>query len=316
MTGGCGIGAGPSRSGKRAKSEDGCPRHMVALGFLQNPEVRRWLNGVEPAWTMLEFNSLNALRHEPSTSNRAIRLEPDLTSTQISGSAVTSNALILLRRAFEAGGLKLTATGNLSRAIVEEMFGIIQAPDYDKDELLRFQKVINEPDFLPLHFVRMLAQTAKLVRTHRGKLVATPLGRRILGLEQHGPLQALLFHVALWRMNLAYFDGYPIVSWPQGEVGIILWSLSASAHDWLPRETLTRLCASPVIGVLESQWDVGSSAMEARILRPLVWFGLLESRTEPRSPTEVVDRRLYRKAPLFDRFVQFDVQIEGSGIRH
>jgi hypothetical protein len=289
---------------------------MVALGFLQNPEVRRWLNGVEPAWTMLEFNSLNALRHEPSTSNRAIRLEPDLTSTQISGSAVTSNALILLRRAFEAGGLKLTATGNLSRAIVEEMFGIIQAPDYDKDELLRFQKVINEPDFLPLHFVRMLAQTAKLVRTHRGKLVATPLGRRILGLEQHGPLQALLFHVALWRMNLAYFDGYPIVSWPQGEVGIILWSLSASAHDWLPRETLTRLCASPVIGVLESQWDVGSSAMEARILRPLVWFGLLESRTEPRSPTEVVDRRLYRKAPLFDRFVQFDVQIEGSGIRH
>jgi hypothetical protein len=56
--------------------------------------------------------------------------------------------------------------------------------------------------------------------------------------------------------------------------------------------------------------------MEARILRPLVWFGLLESRTEPRSPTEVVHRRLYRKAPLVDRFVKFDVQIEGSGIRH
>jgi len=117
-------------------------------------------------------------------------------------------------------------------------------------------------------------------------------------------------------MNLAYFDGYPIASWPQGEVGIILWSLSASAHDWLPRETLTRLRASPVIGVLESQWDFGSSAMEARILRPLVWFGLLESRTEPRSSTKVVDRRLYRKAPLFDRFVQFHVQIEGSGICH
>jgi hypothetical protein len=56
--------------------------------------------------------------------------------------------------------------------------------------------------------------------------------------------------------------------------------------------------------------------MEARILRPLVWFGLLESRTEPRSPTEFVERRLYRKTPLFDRFVKFDVQIEGSGIRH
>jgi hypothetical protein len=289
---------------------------MVGPGFLENPEVRRWLNGVKPAWTMLEFNSLNALRHEPSASNHAIRLEPELANAEISGSAVTANGLLLLRRAAEAGGLKLTATGNLSRAVVEEMVGIVQAPGYEKTELLRVQQVINEPDVLPLHFVRILTQAAKLLRAYRGKLVATPLGRRILGLEQHGPLQALLFHVALWRMNLAFFDGYPIDSWPQGEVGIILWSLSASAHDWLPRETLTRLCASPVIGVLESQWDVGSSAMEARILRPLVWFGLLESRTEERSPTEVVERRLYRKAPLFDRLVNFNVQVEASNIRH
>jgi hypothetical protein len=289
---------------------------MVSPGFLANPEVRRWLDGVEPAWTMLEFDSLNALRHEPSASNHAIRLEANLTGTEISGSAVTANTLLLLRRAAEAGGLKLTATGNLSRAVVDEMFEIIQTPDYDKTELLRFQKVINEPDFLPLHFVRILAQAAKLFRTYRGKLIPTPLGRRLLAAEQHGPLQALLFHVAFWHLNLAYFDRYPFDSWPQSQVGIILWSLSASAHDWLPRETLTRLCVSPVIGLLESQWDFGSSAMAARILRPLVWFGLLESRSEGRSATELVERRLYRKAPLFDRFVKFDVQVESPDIRH
>src|SRR6266481_6144745 len=127
---------------------------------------------------MLEFNSLNALRHEPSAGNHAIRLEPDLADVEISGSAVTSNVLLLLRRAAETGGLKLTATGNLSREVVDEMFGIIRAPDYDKTELMRFQKVINELDFLPLHFVRILAQAAKLIRTHRGQLVPTPLGRR------------------------------------------------------------------------------------------------------------------------------------------
>src|SRR5271156_3134923 len=113
-----------------------------------------------------------------------------------------------------------------------------------------------------------------------------------------GPLMQLLSgvdNVAFCRLNLGYFDRYAVDTWPQNEVGVVLWSLSASAHDWLPRETLTRLCASPVIGVLESQWDFGSSAMEARILRPLWWFGLLESQTESRSPTEVVDRRLYRK---------------------
>ena len=171
---------------------------------------------------MLEFNSLNALRHEPSTSNHAIRLEPDLADAEISGSAVTANALILLRRAADTGGLKLTATGNLSRAVVKEMFGTIQAPDYDKAELLRFQKVINEPDLLPLHFVRILTQAARLIRTHRGKLLPTPLGRRMLAAEQLGPLQALLFHVAFWRLNLSYFDGYPLDSWPLTQVGVIL----------------------------------------------------------------------------------------------
>ena len=84
----------------------------------------------------------------------------------------------------------------------------------------------------------------------------------------------------------------------------------------LSREALTRLCTSPVIGVLESQWDFGSGAMEVRILRPLVWFGLLESQTEGRSPTDVVDRRLYRKAPLFDRFLKFNVRVEGQDIHH
>src|ERR1700751_2248264 len=285
---------------------------MVAPGFLQNPEVRRWLNGVEPAWTVLEFDSFNALHDEPSASNPAIRLEHNLTATEISASAVTANAVLLLRRAAETGGLKLTATGNLSRALVDEMCGSIECPNYDKDELFRYQKVVNEPDFLPLHFVRILVQAAKLLRTYRGKLIPTPLGRRMLAAEQHGPLQSILFHVAFWHLNLAYFDRYSLDSWPLTQVGVILWSLSASAHDWLPRETLTRLCASPIIGVLESQWDFGSSAMEVRILRPLVWFGLLESRTRARSATELVDPRLYRKAPLFDHFVKFDCQSEAQ----
>jgi len=37
---------------------------MVAPGFLSDPEVRQWLNGLEPAWTMLGFDSFNALHEE------------------------------------------------------------------------------------------------------------------------------------------------------------------------------------------------------------------------------------------------------------
>ena len=94
---------------------------MVAPGFLQNPKGRQWLNGVEPTWTILEFSSYNALHEEPSADNHAMRLEPNLTETDLSGSAVARTARIVLRRAADEGGLKLTATGNLSRSVITEM---------------------------------------------------------------------------------------------------------------------------------------------------------------------------------------------------
>ena len=48
------------------------------------------MNGVEPAGTMLEYNSFNSLRNEPSAGNRTIRLEPNLTTGDFSGSEVSS----------------------------------------------------------------------------------------------------------------------------------------------------------------------------------------------------------------------------------
>jgi hypothetical protein len=46
------------------------------------------------------------LRYEPTAGNQAIHLEPNLTERDISGSAVTRNALLLLRRAADEGGPK------------------------------------------------------------------------------------------------------------------------------------------------------------------------------------------------------------------
>ena len=59
---------------------------MVAEDFLQDPQVRKWLDGVEPAWTLLSFDSLRALRQEPSAVATAIRIandaEPSLLSSE------------------------------------------------------------------------------------------------------------------------------------------------------------------------------------------------------------------------------------------
>jgi hypothetical protein len=43
---------------------------MVAPGMLANPEVRQWLNGIEPAWTILVFDSFfNALHGGKASRN-------------------------------------------------------------------------------------------------------------------------------------------------------------------------------------------------------------------------------------------------------
>jgi hypothetical protein len=289
---------------------------MVAEDFLQDQQVRQWLNGVEPAWTLLTFDSLRALRREPSARQNAIRIANDLSSDEIAGSAVTRNTFILLRQAIERSGLQLTATGNLSRAAVAEMRGLIEWPHYHQADAFRLNKVINEPDFLPLHVVRILAQAATLVRAQRGKLAATPLGKSMLSDERQGGLPAILFHLAFWHTDLGYFGRGPLGSWPQADIGIVLWSLSVSASDWQTSEKLTRLCTIPEPATLTGTWDRSAYAMEARILRPLLWFGLLEYRSE-NIPDSRLAARYYRKSPLFDRLLTFDVKMDFAQVaRH
>ena len=288
---------------------------MVAADFLQDLQVRQWLNGVEPAWTLLTFESLRALREEPSAVQTAIRIANDLGADEIAGSPVARNALILLRQAIESGGLPLTATGNLSRVVVAEMCKLVEWPDYDQADAFRFNKVINEPDFLPLHIVRTLAQAATLVRAQRGKLSATPLGKSMLSDAQQGSLPAILFHIMFWRMDLGYFGRGVLGSWPQKDIDVVLWSLSVSGGEWQTSEKLTRLCSIPEPAIMSGTWDRSTYAMEAKVLRPLLWFGLLEYRSEKIPNSRFGARHYYRKTALFDRLLTFVVRMDFAGSR-
>src|SRR5947209_3412333 len=283
---------------------------MVAEDFLPDPHVRQWLDGVEPAWTLLSLDSLRSLRQEPSAVQTTIRIANNLGTGEIAGSAVARNTLILLQQATERVGLPVTATGNLSRAVVAEMCKLVEWPDYDQAAVFQFNKVINEPDFLPLHVVRILAEAATLMRAQRGKLVVTPLGKSMPSDERQGSLLAILFHIMFWRMDLEYFGRGLLGSWPQADIGIALWSLSVSAGDWQTSEKLTRLCTIPEPATLTGTWDRSAFAMEAKILRPLLWFGLLEYRSEKLPDSRFETLHYYRKAALFDRLLALDVKMD------
>ena len=129
-------------------------------------------------------------------------------------------------------------------------------------------------------------------------------------------LQAVLFHITMWHFDLGNL-GWGLHGWPQCDAGVVLWSLAIAANDWQPRERLSRLCTIPINGVLDQTWDTASHAMEARILRPLQWFGLLERREDRTDSRHNERRNLYRKTALFDRFLSFDVRLEDIGVpRH
>jgi len=290
---------------------------VLSLSILHNPSVKHWLGGIEPVWTLLDQPSFAALSRPPSPVTGPIRLASDLTEAETQQSAIARNTLVLLRSAAAGPGLKMTATGNLSRDVVAKMCDLFAWPGFDRATAFRLHKVINEPDFLPLYFVRNLSETAKLLRKHKDHLKATAVGRRMLEGPDQGALQAILFHIAFWRVALEFLSRGAHHGWPQRDVGIVLWSLSIAAKDWESRERLTRMCTIPIDSILDTPWDTATYAMDATILRPLWWFGLLEHRQNDIAESRFDKKNFYRKTPLFDRFLSFDVTLETpAGPRH
>src|SRR5882724_9120030 len=72
-------------------------------------------------------------------------------------------------------------------------------------------------------------------------------------------------------------------------------------------EKLTRLCTIPESGTLAG--DRSAYDMEARILRPLLWFDQLEYRGE--KPPDSASRRgtIIARPGLFDRLLSFDAKL-------
>jgi len=65
--------------------------------------------------------------------------------------------------------------------------------------------------------------------------------------------------------------------------------------------------------MFSGSWDRTTHVMVAKILRPLLlWFGLLDHRSEKIPSNRFGEHHLYRKADLFDRLLAFDIQVHLS----
>lgn len=270
------------------------------------------VTAIPPAWAHLQPASLKALLEPPGRVPQAIRLTPYSVPVEAALAVpMVRAARLLLELAVEKGGLVLTPAGFLKRADVWHVFDRTEWPGYDKATTLAVNKVINEDDAYGVLFTRIALQAAGLLRKRSGVLKATKRGKAMLAPEAAPALLAELFEAVFWRMNLQDFDRNPVEFWPQHHMGVVLWSLSVAAHDWSSAAALLPACTIMETLDAVARPDLPEFAMVTRVLRPLTWLGLLESRKEKRHTEWGVDED-FRTVPLFGQLVQFAVEMKGA----
>ena len=275
-------------------------------------EYEDWVQGVEPAWTSLEPAMSEDLLREPPFEGGALYLSVDLTAEELAGSAMVRNALVLLGAVAEGDGLELTARGNLTRTTVAAMREAMDWPGCAFEEKRRAGKVLSEDHVDELRLLRALVEMDGLVKHAGGRLRTSAYGRGVLA-GQRSRVQPNLFRDAFWRISLNLFGGGQFGSWPQQQIGLALWGLSTTGHGWQGTEALMRLSVLPDEKVSREPAWVGRRLFAWRVLRPLLWFGLVECREEG----DNIEDAHWRKSALFDRFLRFSPALaRTAGLLH
>ena len=238
-----------------------------------------------------------------------LRLSSDLVLADLESAILFQNARLFLAALNEVGGMAVTATGNLNRVFVRQMFDRLILSERLRETTLQFCKVLNEPDVWPLHVVRIVSECAGLV-ARRGKVFrVTRTGCGLLDDAKAGSLFRQLFITHFRKFDLQYNFQFRAVPGIQETMAVILWRLDYVARDWTPVGGLAEQLLLP--GVLNqlhtamvSPYDTEAWAMAGYVLDPLVELGLLQRNTP--SDTPFTDRDEVRTTALWPKFIQFD----------
>jgi len=234
-------------------------------------------------------------------------VKEDVPLSALGASIVLPNARLMMTSLLD-GGAKLTARGNLNRKLVASLVERFRWPGYGADGLRDACKVVNEHDFVPAMYLHAVLRLSGLARRRKGVLELTRNGRALLPEESAGRLQATLLRATFGRYNLAYLDGFrmPEVFGPQ--ISLILYLIGQFCTDWRPVDALMRSVTLPIEELTEPEYPgLPVPAFAARVLRHLCWFGLMEEGRIAANDDWQQPRR-YRKTPLYDRSLFFDLR--------
>jgi len=240
-------------------------------------------------------------------------LNDRLHQSDLNASRMCINGRRVLAYMKKHGGIQLTKSRAFYRKFVVWAVDEFQWPAYKPEELYAINKVLNEDDVLPLSMMHYLLLDARLIRHAKDKAVLTKAGEKIL--HHHGRLQAVMFETFFTNFDFARHERWPIEYEDADSfhfIGVIRNRLS----EWVAYRQFVEWCI-PIHAMPSMRGTPLEDAcfyLYTRLMRPMIWLGLVEEQDAPRySP---IEQRLFRKTPLFDTFLRFELDLRHGGTVH
>jgi len=242
----------------------------------------------------------------------AITLREDIPSELLQNNIMLDNALLFLRMVHEQGGVKATAKGNLNRKFITAIRPLLKGAIVSDPQYYDIPTHCNEEHFPALSAMRYTLELAGLLRKTKGMFKVTRKGERMLAQEKTGVLLALLFHTHYRKLNIAVAD--ILEPCPSIQLGIVysLLMLKRYASDWIAMADLKHTLFPPFVweeipDKVIFEFELWCILAEARIIKPLCLFGLLESDNEDLLSSTLEMSTKIKTTPLFDALLEFQV---------
>ena len=242
-------------------------------------------------------------------SDTPIRINESLPEEEAREIRFVTNSRIFLETASEKGGLPSTRAGNLKR---KEVAYFLEKMKFTPDRVERIRNgrtVINEKHVRPLNILRVFLETAGLIDHRDGGFHPTSKGLSMLEARKTPELMRYLFVAYFRKFDLNYFTRCHEWNEFREILPYSLYRFSKLDDQWYRIDIIANRVLLPSIFELADQRGEKrlASAYSALILKPLSKFELLEGRKLGIKGIEDFDPQ-FRKTPLFDRFIEFDLK--------
>ena len=264
-------------------------------------------NTPDPEMGNLSPNQVSKLIRSSWDSDQfPLKFEKELKYPDVQDSKFFINTTIFLKTLIEMDKEPTaTAKGNLNRKIVKILFDRLDLEESYKDDILEYNKVINEEDVFLLHIIRIVCECAGLIHRRKNKFLMFKKHQALLSKERAGELYFLLFNSYFRKFNISYPDRLPELDSVQHTIAYSIFRLKEIADNFINLEGITEQILLPAVvdevRAALSKYVFIEWLIASRIINPLRDLGLLECNYTGKDMD--MELRQLKKTKLFDKFI-------------